>query len=241
VSPVVSVFLPSYNKAPYVTEAVSSILAQDYGDFEFWILENSTDDGPTREALAPLLADKRIRYEEIGFTPAERANSYIPSVLLNRYYPQAAGEFIFYLSDDDLLAPSTFRLATGALQDPRRMVCWWSMEILGRSPQGWGQAGAIQAHADAGAGSGIPVVDCRIDGGQVAYRKRCLDEIDPPWFPEEAHQSIACHSDGVFLQKLADRWTFHPVPELLLTHRMTELSTWATSGVLWTSGCGRSR
>lgn len=59
--PRVSVLMPVYNSAPYVAEAIDSVLAQTYRDFEFVIVDDgSTDDSPRilRDYAAQ---DSRIR------------------------------------------------------------------------------------------------------------------------------------------------------------------------------------
>lgn len=223
--PLASVFTPSYNKPGYVGQAIASVLAQDYeGALEYWILENSDDGGATREAVAPFLSDPRVIYEEIEFTPEERAGSYPTAVLLNRYYPKANGKYIFYLSDDDLLEPSCVRRCVEFLEaDPLRAVCWFSMLItVGGTP-----TSGIRAAYPVGLGTATPSVDCRVDGGQVAHRKDCLDVLGPPpWFPETPEPGTARHADGVFLDRLAAEFTFWDIPDGLLTHRCTPLSTW---------------
>jgi spore maturation protein CgeD len=224
--PLASVFTPSYNKGGYVTEAIASVLGQEFTDFEYWILENSTD-GETREAIAPLLDDPRVIYEEITLGAVERERAYAPAVLLNRYYPKAAGKYIFYLSDDDLLDVRCLRLCTEFLEaDEARRVCFFGLMHTSQRPSGWETTGGIPAIDPMGAYTNLPVVDSRIDGGQIAHRADCLEQIEPPWFPEQAERGIACHADGLFMQKLAREFTFHPVNEFLMWHRRTPLSTW---------------
>ena len=227
--PAASVFLPSYGKPQYVGEAIASVLAQEFTDFELWILENCDDGGATRAAVAPYLGDPRIVYEEIGFTEAERAERYITAVLLNRYYPKAAGRVIFYISDDDLMEPGCLARCMAELDGhPEQSVVWFTMwrTAWSQQQQRFRPAGSIPAVNAVGVGTGQPQADCRIDGGQVAHRRECLDQIDQPWFPEDRSKYVAMHADGVFLQKLANRYVFHPVPEYLMTHRVTPLSTW---------------
>ena len=225
--PMVSVFLPSYNKGEYATEAIACVLAQDYANLECWLLENSDDGGHTREMIAPLLGDSRIIYEEIEFGPGEREAAYPTAVLLNRYYPKANGEIIAYLSDDDLLDPRTLRLCVEFLEaDESRKVCYFGLRHANLRPDGWTFTGSIPALHPMGAYTDLPVVDSRIDGGQIAHRADCLERLDQPWFPEEAERGIACHADGLFMQRLAREFTFWPVNEFLLTHRRTPLSTW---------------
>lgn len=224
-APLVSVFLLSHNKRQFAVQAVSSVLAQDFADFELWVIENSTD-GETRARLAPLLGDPRVICEEVGLTPEERAGCYVPAMLLNRYYPKANGELIFYLSDDDLWEPSCVRRCVEVLADPEKHVAWFGMRIAEDYGNGPVVCGGIPAFQVAGKGTPMLAVDCRIDGGQVAHRKSCLDVLEQPWFPETAEAQHARHADGLFLQKLAFWYTFWPIGEDLLTHRRTPLSVW---------------
>lgn len=224
--PLASVFTPSYNKGGYAVEAVASILGQDFTDFEYWVLENSTD-GTTRELLAPQMADPRVIYEEIEFAPGEREAGYPTAVLLNRYYAKANGKYIFYLSDDDLLDVRTLRLCTHLLEeDDSKRVAYFGLRHANPKGDGWQLTGSIPALHPMGAYTTLPVVDSRIDGGQIAHRADCLEAIDVPWFPEAAEYGIACHADGLFMQKLAREFTFWPVNEFLVIHRRTPLSTW---------------
>jgi spore maturation protein CgeD len=224
--PAASVFTLSHNKGASAADAIASVLRQDFTDFEYWILENSTD-SVTRETIAPLLGDPRIRYEEITLDPAERAVCYVPAVLLNRYYPKANGKYIFYLSDDDLLNPGCVRRCTEFLDaDPSRQVCYFSHHHQTWYAGAFMDHGSIMTAGALGAGTGNPVVDCRIDGGQIVHTRECLDFLDQPWFPEEPDPVLACHADGRFMQRLADRFTFWPLPEVLGTKRRTELSLW---------------
>ncbi len=61
-APLVSVVTPFYNTAPYIAECIESVLAQQYGNFEFILSDNVSDDG-SREIIEPYAArDARIRY-----------------------------------------------------------------------------------------------------------------------------------------------------------------------------------
>ena len=60
--PFVSVVTPFYNTAPYLAECIESVLAQQYGNFEFILSDNCSNDG-SREIIEPYAArDARIRY-----------------------------------------------------------------------------------------------------------------------------------------------------------------------------------
>ena len=96
--PRVSVCIPVYNRPDYIVEAVDSVLAQTFGDFELIIVDNcSTDDTPAViERLAA--GDNRI-----SFYKNDRNLGICSS--LNRLMLLARGEYIKFLFSDDLLEP----------------------------------------------------------------------------------------------------------------------------------------
>lgn len=60
-NPLVGVFTPVYNGAAYLAECIESVLAQDYADFEYTILNNCSTDGTLDIANAYANKDRRIR------------------------------------------------------------------------------------------------------------------------------------------------------------------------------------
>lgn len=226
----VSVFIPSFNKGPYVLDAINSVLAQTREDWEIWLLENSNDDGRTRECieLSGILGDSRIHYEKIDDVENIRRDYYITCWLLNRYMGEAAGEYIFYLSDDDLIDPTCLERMTAELDPyPGRNAAYASLRhAYGCAP---GEVGPFGPN-------GIPAetvrmhpenVDCRIDGGQVMFRRTLLNSLPYPWYTESNFAETARHCDGIFLQNLLKTAeAFWPVNEWLITHRHLASSVW---------------
>ena len=69
--PTVSVVMPVYNAQAYVAEAVQSILAQTFENFEFVIIDDGSTDGTYEILLSLASSDERIRlsrHENIGVT-----------------------------------------------------------------------------------------------------------------------------------------------------------------------------
>lgn len=100
-APAVTVLMPVFNGARYLREAVRSVLAQTFTDFELLAI----DDGSTDESLAILseMPDSRIRIER-------NARNMGLVATLNRGLAEARGEWIARQDADDLSAPG--RLAS---------------------------------------------------------------------------------------------------------------------------------
>ena len=95
--PRVSVLIPTYNYARFLPEAIESVLAQDFQDFELLIADDgSTDD--TAEVVRPFCArDGRVRFS------AHAANLGMVNNW-NHCLHQARGEYIKFLFGDDKLS-----------------------------------------------------------------------------------------------------------------------------------------
>jgi len=121
--PRVSVVMTLYNKGAFVEEAVRSVLAQTFTDFELLVVDDaSTDDGPARVAA---IDDPRVR-----LLRAERNGG--RAAAANRGYAAARGEYIAILDSDDIAEPD--RLAQQvAFMDahPEVGVCGTAVRYFG--------------------------------------------------------------------------------------------------------------
>jgi glycosyltransferase involved in cell wall biosynthesis len=98
--PLISVCMPVYNTERYIAEAVESILAQTYRDFEFIIV----DDGSSDRSLAIL---KRYAAQDARIRLSSRPNAgYV--VRLNEMLGEARGELIARMDSDDIAMPERF-------------------------------------------------------------------------------------------------------------------------------------
>jgi glycosyltransferase involved in cell wall biosynthesis len=98
--PTLSVLLPAYNAARYVAEAVESILAQTYTDFEFLIVDDGSTDDTPKILRRYAERDRRIHF-------VSRPNTgYV--IALNEMLARARGEFIARMDADDIALPRRF-------------------------------------------------------------------------------------------------------------------------------------
>lgn len=104
--PLVSIVIPSYNHAAYLTAAIDSVLAQDYPNIELIVIDDGSTDG-SPEILRSY--GERFRWE---LQPNQGQVA-----TLNRGWLGSKGEILGYLSADDLLLERAMSTAVRCLGD----------------------------------------------------------------------------------------------------------------------------
>ena len=94
--PLVSVIMPVYNSSAFLGEAIDSILAQTFADFEFIIINDGSSDDS--EVVILSYHDDRIR-----FIKNEKNEGLIYS--LNKGLAEANGKYIARMDADDICLP----------------------------------------------------------------------------------------------------------------------------------------
>lgn|SRR4051812_29872701 len=108
-SPAVSVILPTWNRAAFVGDAIRSVQAQSFADWELLVLDDgSTDD--TASVMAGFAVDQRIRFEALPHAGQCVARNHGQAV--------ARGAIIAYIDSDNLWYPG-FLAAVVALLHAR--------------------------------------------------------------------------------------------------------------------------
>ncbi len=96
--PAVSVIMSVYNGERFLAEAIDSILAQTFRDFEFIIVDDGSRDGTSRIIESYAERERRIRFiplaRNLGIADAR-----------NRGIEAACGEFITIMDCDDISMP----------------------------------------------------------------------------------------------------------------------------------------
>ena len=100
-----SVITPCFNRRDYIAEAIESVLAQAYPDFEHWIIDAGSTDG-TLEVLG--------RYGHLKVVSEPDHGVYDG---MNKGIRRAKGDVVVLLNSDDVLTPGAFRLAAELLSN----------------------------------------------------------------------------------------------------------------------------
>jgi glycosyltransferase involved in cell wall biosynthesis len=105
--PLVSVMIGAYNAAPYLGEAIDSVLAQDYEPIELIVVDDGSTDGTAEVARS--FAGVRVISQENGGNGAAR----------NSAVAAASGDLYAFLDADDRFTPGKLTLQKAALDgDP---------------------------------------------------------------------------------------------------------------------------
>jgi len=98
-APLVSVVMPVHNVAPFVAEALESILAQTASDFEVIVIDDGSTDATVAEVRR--VADGRVRLVEFGVNQGVAA-------ALNAGLDSVRGSLVARMDGDDVSHPQRF-------------------------------------------------------------------------------------------------------------------------------------
>ena len=96
-SGMVSVVMPCYNGADFISETIDSVLAQTYENWELLIIDDGSSDNSLEIVKSYAATDPRIR-------PISQANAG-SAAARNNGIKQARGQYIALLDSDDLWLP----------------------------------------------------------------------------------------------------------------------------------------
>ena len=118
----VSVIIPTYNRANRVLDAIASALAQTYRQLEVIVVDDGSTD-TTEAALAPLTDRIRVVRQANGG----------PSVARNRGAAEASGQIVAFLDSDDRWMPDKIERQVALMRraGPRMCCCVCNATVKG--------------------------------------------------------------------------------------------------------------
>jgi glycosyltransferase involved in cell wall biosynthesis len=118
--PRVSLGMPAYNSEQHIEEALDSLLAQTFGDFEIVISDNASTDRTEEICRAYAERDERIRYVRQSINQGMISN-------FNSVYRLSRGEYFKWCSSDDVCAPDYLERAVEVLDKDPSVVLVFSL------------------------------------------------------------------------------------------------------------------
>ena len=106
--PLISIIIPVYNGSNFVEEAIQSALAQTYDNFEIIVVNDGSSDGGATERIV-LKYENELKY-------ISKQNGGVSSAL-NEGIKAASGEWVSWLSHDDLYFPNKLEYQVSFLNE----------------------------------------------------------------------------------------------------------------------------
>lgn len=122
--------MPAYNTAPFIAEAIESILAQTFTDFELLISDDASTDGTYEIALAFSENDSRVKIfrqaENLGFVGNK-----------NFLLQQASGDCIAWQDSDDISYPARIEKQMEAIKTLNVEITATDLTRIRYTGRGW--------------------------------------------------------------------------------------------------------
>ena len=127
--PRISIGLPVYNGARYLREAIESILAQTFTDFELIISDNASTDSTPEICQEYAAQDRRIRYCRNPHNIGASQNH-------NRVFELSIGEYFKWAGHDDICQSEYLERCVEVLDSqPSVVLCYSKSVIIDESSQ----------------------------------------------------------------------------------------------------------
>ncbi len=214
--PLISVVMPCFNAAPYVAEAVGSVMGQSYGNVELLIVDDGSSDGST-EIIGGLAEQNagRIRVLYSGRTG--------PYPARNLALRQARGDLVAFLDADDWWLPETLEKLHRTLVESTADLAYCGWQNVG---EGIRSAPYVPPAYEEGDAVSHFVRTCPWPIHAALVRKDLVDRIGG--FSERRFSSM---DYDFWLRALAATRRIKRVPEVLAFYRWHNLGQ--VSAVKW--------
>ncbi|MEK8020758.1 MAG: glycosyltransferase, partial [Candidatus Parabeggiatoa sp.] len=197
--PKVSLYMPAYNAASYIKEAVDSALNQSYSDLEICIV----DDGST-DNTSQILMDNYPDHPKVSWIRQPHGGIGKASNLAVR---MSKGMYIGQLDADDFLEPDAVETLVKFL-DTHDVAC-----VYGRHTQIDKAGKVIEANPETPAFSREQMMQGMIVSAFRLFRKR-------DWMRTEGFdESLSSAVDYDMFMKLSEIGHIHPINQIMYTYR----------------------
>ena len=209
--PLVSVIIPTYNRVAFLGEAIESVLAQSYQNYEILVI----DDGSIIDVKLKLKPyQDKIKYiyqENLGLAAAR-----------NRGIEEAKGEYIAFLDDDDLFEIDKLKTQVAVLEGDSKSGFVYSDGYIFKNTD----PGALIFDAATGRLQNPELfaelffMNPNVFVSALLIRRECFDELGG--FDETLSQN----EDGDMLLRIALKWKgkFSDYPSARVRYHNTKMS-----------------
>ena len=162
--PLVSVIIPAYNVAPFIAEAVASVLAQTYTAYELIIVNDGSPDTPALEAALAPFAGRMTYLTQDNRGAAAARNAGIAA---------ARGSLLAFLDGDDLWDPEFLASQVAFLLQGGYDMVYCNARLFGEAGRDNTPITALQGVPDL---AGLLTGDCHPPTTTTVVRKQVVGD-----------------------------------------------------------------
>ncbi len=210
--PLVSVIIPVYNTAAYLREAIDSVLAQTFQDFEVILIDDGSTDGSSE-----IMSEYSDRVNIITKRNAGQAAA------RNDGFDVAVGRYIYFMDSDDKIAPETLEVCVTACERDDLDFCFFDGQTFGEiSWFGYERSAGYEAvrRGPQVLLSMLKENKYRCSVCMCLYRRTFLLRHDIHFYPGIIHEDELFSAKAYFRAKKVKG-----IPQILYYRRMRESST----------------
>jgi len=104
-NPLVSIIIPTFNRAHLIGETLDSIMAQTYTNWECIIVDDGSTDGTDKVMAEYIAKDPRFQYHH---RPKDRLPG--GNAARNYGFEVSKGEYVNWFDSDDIMLPSKLKV-----------------------------------------------------------------------------------------------------------------------------------
>ena len=149
----VSVIMPAYNAEKYIEDAIESVLAQEYPDWELLVVDDCSTDRTRNIVQKYVTADKRIRLISL------RENRGVATAR-NTALQKANGRYIAFLDSDDMWYPGKLARQTSYMKENNVAFTFTAYEWIDETGNRLGKRLRARARVDFNALLGGNPIGC---------------------------------------------------------------------------------
>jgi glycosyltransferase involved in cell wall biosynthesis len=225
-NPLVSVILPVFNGAEFVSYALESISLQTYENLEVIVVDDGSTDGTQAILQGWTRRDPRVRLIVQANAGVARAR--------NRAIAESSGEFVAPIDADDMWGPDKIETQVRRMrlagEGTGLVYAWWTWidaagTVLDRSPHWTIEGEALDK---------LIFINFTGNASVPLFRRSCLDEVGGYDESLAAAKAGGCEDWDVAL-RIAAKYEVALVPEILVGYRRHPGSMSSACDTMWRS------
>ncbi|MGZ4910058.1 MAG: glycosyltransferase family 2 protein [Halobacteriota archaeon] len=219
--PLISIFMKSYNHELYISEAIVSVLNQDFEDLELIIVDDASTDKSRQIIERFAEQDSRIRVifheQNVGITR-----------VVNDGIDAARGKFIAQIDSDDVWVTDKLRKQLTVVERDENVIVWSEGRLIDQNGQAISKnfSELVESASKKKSGDLFQTLlqGNYIFGSTLLYKRANLSDL-------RYDERFMYNNDYKFLLELARTYDFHYIAEPLAMYRIHGKNTLVGQGV----------